>query len=60
MYNMSQIQICDQHTFADTTAKVIVDTQRINDIEMLGNKGLTLIFLTTGEHSINWATGIQK
>lgn len=57
---MSRIQICDQHTFADTTAKIIVDTQRINDIEMLGNKGLTLIFLTTGENSINWATGIQK
>jgi len=54
MYEMSQTQISrNQHTFADTTTKVIVDTQRINNIEMLGDKWLPLIFLATRENSIN-------
>lgn len=54
MHKMNQIQIFSgQHTFADTTPKVIVDTQWINNIEMLGNKGLPLIFSATREDSIN-------
>lgn len=45
--------VSERHTFTNTTSQVVIDSQRINNIKMFGNKRLALIFLTARENSIH-------
>ena len=54
------LALVESNTLTDTTTKIVICTQRIDDIKIFGNKGLLLIFLPARKDSIHRAAVMKQ